>query len=152
MPPFHLIEDGVVTNTVLFESLPPSDAFPGLTVIEATEGGPGWRWDGTAFSPPLSEPPPVPAAITRLQLILGMTDAGLITPAEGVAAAAGNAIPSVVESVFASLPAAQATSARIRWSAMTEVERLNPLVAAVASAAGKTDAEMDQFFRDWSLL
>lgn len=102
--------------------------------------------------PPPPPPAPVPASISRLQLILGMTAAGLITPAEGVAAAAGTAIPAVVEAVFASLPATEATAARIRWSAMTEVERANPLVAAVATAAGKSPADMDQYFRDWSLL
>lgn len=102
--------------------------------------------------PPPPAPPPPPASITRLQLILGMTSAGLITASEGVAAAAGSAIPEVVETVFASLPAAQATGARIRWSAMTTVERANPLVAAVAAAANKTEADMDAYFIAWSVL
>lgn len=102
--------------------------------------------------PPAQPPAPVPASISRLQLILGMTAAGLITPAEGVAAASGTAIPASVEAVFAGLPATEATAARIRWFAMTEVERANPLVAAVAIAAGKSAAEMDQFFRDWRRL
>jgi hypothetical protein len=114
------------------------------------KGAPGWLWDGENLAPPPAPPPPT--MISRLQLILGMTNAGLITPTEGVDAAAGTAIPSVVEAVFASLPAAAATSARIRWSAMTEVERANPLVASVATAAGKSPADMDQFFRDWGQL
>jgi hypothetical protein len=103
---------------------------------------------------PPTAPAPVPASISRVQLILGMTSAGLITPAEAVAAAAGTAIPAVVEAVFASLPEAQATAARIRWHAMTRVERANPLVAIVAVSATppKTDAEMDQFFREWNQL
>ena len=104
--------------------------------------------------PPPPPPAPVPEAITRLQLILGMTAADLISPAEGVAAASGTAIPAVVEAVFASLPNDQATAARIRWAAMTTVERASPLVAAVAAGATppKTDAEMDQYFRDWGAL
>jgi hypothetical protein len=106
------------------------------------------------YVPP--EPPPVvepvPFSISRLQLILGMTQAGLISASEGVAAAAGMAIPAAVEAVFATLPNGQGTTARIRWNAMTDVERANPLVAAVAAAAGKTSAEMDQYFRDWSAL
>jgi hypothetical protein len=81
-----------------------------------------------------------------------MAAAGLITPAEAVAAAAGTAIPAVVEAVFASLPEAEATAARIRWHAMTEVERANPLVAAVAMIHEKTPAQMDQYFREWSQL
>jgi hypothetical protein len=81
-----------------------------------------------------------------------MTQAGLITAEEGVAAAKGTAIPAVVEAVFASLPAAEAVAARIRWSAMTIVERANPLVAAVATIHEKTEAQMDAYFRDWSKL
>lgn len=96
--------------------------------------------------------PVVPATISRLQLILGMTSAGLISASEGVAAAAGTAIPAVIDGVFSSLPATQATAARIRWNAMTVVERANPLVGAVAGVSSKTDAEMDQYFRDWSAL
>lgn len=108
---------------------------------------------GDWSSPPAAPAPaPAPDSISRLQLLLGMISAGLITPAEGVAAAAGAAIPAAVEAVFGSLPASEATSARIRWSAMTEVERANPLVAAVAMAAGKSPADIDQYFRDWSLL
>ncbi len=102
--------------------------------------------------PPAPPPVPVPASITRLQLILGMTIAGLITAEEGENAASGSAIPAVVAAAFAGLPSDVATLARIRWAAMTLVERGNPLVAAVASAAGKSAAEMDQYFRDWGAL
>ena len=43
----HIIENGVVTNTIEVESL---DFMPGL--VEATEGGIGWLYDGEKFSPP----------------------------------------------------------------------------------------------------
>lgn len=47
----HVIENGVVVNTIEVESL---DFLPNL--VDATEGGIGWLYDGQAFSPP---PPPV---------------------------------------------------------------------------------------------
>lgn len=138
------------------EAIFPKAAMPGWTFIETpapADINPFlYRWTGSQLQRRSPPPPAPPSSISRLQLILGMTSAGLITPAEGVSAAAGSAIPAVVEAVFASLPAAEATSARIRWSAMTEVERANPLVAAVAAAAGKSPSEMDDFFRDWSRL
>ena len=156
MARYQLIKAGVVQNTIEWSNdlLKAQEAYPDYSVVANEAAAPGWLWNGTSFSPPPPPPLPVPDKITRLQLILGMTSAGLITPAEGVAAAAGNAIPAVVEAVFASLPASQATAARIRWNAMTTVERASPLVAAVAAGATppKTLAQMDQYFRDWSLI
>jgi hypothetical protein len=154
MARFHLVKDGVVTNTVVWDSPPPPSAYPEFDVVQGESGGIGWLWDGVALQPPPPAPPPVPvpASITRLQLILGMTFAGLITAEEGENAANGTAIPAVVKAVFDSLPVEAGVEARIRWAAMKEAERGNPLVAAVASAAGKSAAEMDQYFRDWSQL
>lgn len=43
----HIIENGIITNTIEVESL---DFMPGL--IEATVGGPGWLYDGINFSKP----------------------------------------------------------------------------------------------------
>jgi len=62
----HLIEKGVVVNTIEVESL---DFMPGL--VEATEGGIGWDYvDGKLIDnrpqPPLPEPTPAP---TKEQLL-----------------------------------------------------------------------------------
>lgn len=43
----HVIENGVVTNTVVVDSL---DAMPNL--VEATEGTIGWTYSDGVFSPP----------------------------------------------------------------------------------------------------
>lgn len=152
MPKFHLIKSGLVENTVVWDAMPPPGTYPDYTVIESTVGGPGWIWNGQNLASPPTPPLPVPAQITRLQLLLGLTRAGLITSAEGEDAAAGIRIPSLIVSVFNALPSDQAVAARIRWNAMTVCERANPLVAAVAAASGKTSQEMDDLFRSWSLL
>ena len=43
----HVIENGVVVNTIEVDSL---DFLPGL--VEATEGGIGWLYDGQTFTYP----------------------------------------------------------------------------------------------------
>lgn len=43
----HVIENGIVVNTIEVETL---DVLPGL--VEATIGGIGWSYDGTTFTPP----------------------------------------------------------------------------------------------------
>lgn len=62
----HVIEDGVVVNCIIVESL---DFMPGL--VEAPEGtGIGWFYDGVNFmAPPKPEPPPAPPAPTKEQLL-----------------------------------------------------------------------------------
>ena len=47
----HVIEDGVVVNTIEVDSL---DFMPNL--IEATEGGIGWSYSRGSFTPPEEEP------------------------------------------------------------------------------------------------
>lgn len=43
----HIIENGVVINTIEVQSL---DALPEL--VEATVGGIGWKFDGSTFTAP----------------------------------------------------------------------------------------------------
>jgi hypothetical protein len=45
----HIIENGVVVNTILVNSI---DALPGVTLVEATEGSIGWIFDGSVFTNP----------------------------------------------------------------------------------------------------
>lgn len=54
----HIIENGIVVNTVEVESL---DVLPGL--IDATEGDIGWAFDGTNWTPPPPPPPKTPEEI-----------------------------------------------------------------------------------------
>lgn len=52
----HLIENGVVVNTIEVPSL---DFMPGL--VPAASGGIGWLYDGVTFTDP-TPPPPEPVA------------------------------------------------------------------------------------------
>jgi len=63
----HIIENGVVVNTIVVESL---DVLPNL--VEATEGGIGWTYANGVFTAPpepvVVEPEPAPAP-TKEQLL-----------------------------------------------------------------------------------
>ena len=45
----HIIENGVVVNTIIVDSL---DAIPNVILVEATEGSIGWLFDGFVFTNP----------------------------------------------------------------------------------------------------
>jgi hypothetical protein len=92
-------------------------------------------------------PPPVPAAISRRQLLIALTSAGLITDAEALAAAQTGAVPAVIDAFFGTLPPAQQTAARITWATMTQVERHHPLVQGVIDANLATAEQVDALFR-----
>jgi hypothetical protein len=45
----HIIENGVITNTINVDSL---QSLPGITLVEATEGSIGYTYDGSNFIDP----------------------------------------------------------------------------------------------------
>ena len=61
----HIIENGIVVNTIEVESL---DFLPGL--VNASKGGAiGWHYDGNTFTPPAPVAPVVEPAPTKEQLM-----------------------------------------------------------------------------------
>ena len=48
----HIIENGVVVNTIVATLAEATEAFPGAVCIESETGGIGWLWDGEALMPP----------------------------------------------------------------------------------------------------
>lgn len=66
----HVIENGVVVNTIVVDSL---DAFPNL--VEATEGGIGWTYADGVFSPPMPNLEVLSAAaVAKRQQLLEASD------------------------------------------------------------------------------
>jgi hypothetical protein len=92
-------------------------------------------------------PPPVPAVISRRQLLIALARAKLITEAEALAAAKTGQVPAAIDAVFAALPKEQALAARITWATMTVVERDHPLIQAVIDAKIATPEQIDALFR-----
>jgi hypothetical protein len=92
-------------------------------------------------------PPPVPAAISRRQLLIALGHANWITEAEALAAAKTGEVPAAIDAVFGALPKEQALAARITWATMTVVERDHPLIQAVIDAKVATAEQVDALFK-----
>jgi hypothetical protein len=135
MPKYHLIKSGVVENTVEWAAAPPAETYPGYTVIEATNGGPGWTWDGTTLSSPASPPSPVPERITNAQAryILRRTP----TATAGV---------TLFDAVDAAAKA-QGGDLLDFWEYANDLYRSSPAVLTLAGALGITTQQLDDLFR-----
>jgi len=120
----HVIENGIVTNTIMVDSL---DVFPNL--IEATEGTIGWLWDGVSLTPPVVTPEQVtvPQVVTMRQAELALLAAELLDDIEAL-------IPTL------------SRVDQISWTRASTVERNNPLVAYIQSIKGLSDTDIDNLF------
>ena len=85
------------------------------------------------------------------QLMIGLVTEAWITQAEGEAWLAGT-LPSAVLLVIDNLPVDQRFAAKARALRPSEVVRNDPLVASMGTAAGKTDVEIDAFFRTYAFV
>lgn len=118
-------------------------------------------WTDGEYSLELIPPPPAPTpeellaaerAAMRLsfaQLLIGLVTEAWITEAEGDAWLSGT-LPFAVLTVIDNLPANQRFAARARALRPSEVLRNDPLVISMGTAAGKTDTEIDTFFRTYA--
>lgn len=83
------------------------------------------------------------------QLLIGLVSEQWITEADGDAWLAGT-LPVAVLTVIDNLPAGHRFAAKARALRPSEVLRADPLVSAMGVAAGKTEAEIDTFFRTYA--
>ena len=126
----HIIENGVVVNTILATVAEAKAAYPDATCIDGATGGIGWLWDGQTLTPPPAPPDPepaIPTSVTMRQARLALLSVGLLDDVEAAVAAAGRA-------------------AQIEWEYATEVRRDHPLIAAVQQAQGMADTDIDNLF------
>ena len=64
----HLIKNNEVINTIAIESLELAEQlFPDNICIEATEGGPGWKYENGAVVAPPEPPRDIKSEITALE-------------------------------------------------------------------------------------
>lgn len=148
------IENGVVTNIIAVDPANiPSWCYNWPTATEDAEIG-GTYANGVFTRiprpPAPEEPAPVPASISFAQLLIGLVTEQWITSAEGRAWRDRVALPAQVQTLIASLPVEQQFAAETRAMAPSEVLRNDPLVVAMGAASGKTEEEMDDFFRTYS--
>jgi hypothetical protein len=94
-----------------------------------------------------AKPSPVPAAISRRQMLLALSAGEVITAEEALAAAMTGAVPAAIDAVFAGLSTDDALAARITFATMIEVERAHPLIGAMIAAELVTAEQADDLFR-----
>jgi hypothetical protein len=133
------VEMQELSTPILVQSI---DAATGETIVR-----PATPEEEAAILAVRNAPPPVPSAISRRQLLIALTAAGLITKAEALAAAKTGDVPAAIDTVFAKLPPEQTLAARITWATMTQVERDHPLVQAIIDAQIASAEQVDALFR-----
>ena len=85
------------------------------------------------------------ASLTKNEFLQACMSVGLLTPKEAAVAARGN-IPESFASAVAGMGAEMQDRVSIAWPASTRVERMDPLLLAVAAARGITDDTLDALF------
>lgn len=128
----HVIENGMVVNTILVESL---DFLPNL--VDSSNGGKiGDLWDGENFTTP--EPTTsAPESITPRQGMLILSRYNLLTP---------------VQSALANMEGQEGVEARIDFERANEWKRDWPLLIGMATQFGLSSAQIDQMFVEASQL
>lgn len=124
----HIIENGIVTNTIEVESL---DFMPGL--VDADLGGSiGDRYENGEFIKPAPEPTPVPASCSWRQGQKALLRAGKLE--------AAIADIDAIEDPF------DKQDAQIEFGSPT-YERASPFLQATWAQLGGTPEELDDLFR-----
>lgn len=90
--------------------------------------------------------PEVPPVVTAVQLREALVAAYWITEDEADQWAFATQLPAVVQAVVDAQPLADQRRLRRLLLTMREVERVHPLVDAIATAAGQTPADADAIF------
>lgn len=93
--------------------------------------GPGWVYDGSAFSAPPAPPSLVPAKITMRQARLVLFTAGLLNS---------------VNTAINALPSPAKDKAMIEWEYSNDVVRHNGFVSTLGPALGLTEEQIDALF------
>jgi hypothetical protein len=151
MARYAIIEGGIVVNVAVGDA----EWAASIGAVQSDEAEIGWAYADGVFTPPEPPepaPPPVPASITRRQLLLQLAISEMISAPEALAAAQTGAVPAAVQAVFDQLEAADKLAAEITWATMSVAERGHPLVAALGATQAMIDADIDDFFRAAALL
>jgi hypothetical protein len=150
MTTYALIVDGAIAEIVV-DCTPGGGEPPTPDYVDVTgQPGiirPGATWDGAAWVAPAPPPAPVPAEVTRRQLLLALRATGMLSGEEAVAAAKTGDLPAPLAAVVATLPTEVAQGVEITWAAMTTAERISPLWDTLEGAGLATSDQVDDLFR-----
>lgn len=131
------IINGVVVNVI--EADPTSVPDWAASWIDmGVEGGPGWTWDGSTFSPPAAPNLRPDATLTRAEFCKALRRLGVLPANEAVIAAQGG-WPDTFATFVSGLTAEDAADAQIDWAAATVIHYANPLLGQLALAYANDD-------------
>lgn len=107
-----------------------------------------WEAQGNTIAAYVATPPSVPEIISDRQFFHGLAATAVITKQEALDAVKTGTIPAALQAFVDGIQDADAKfSAEMLLSGAVEFHRSHPLVAQVGAAQGKTDAEIDDFWR-----
>lgn len=129
------------------------DGYPEGTVEVPIKPSAYHNWNGDAWVHTPPDPDIVAAAnraddppLSFAQLLTGLVAMGWITEAEGMEWLKGVALPAEITSLIAGLPAEVRFGTTARAMRMTQAERNDPLVDALATVRGIPPEDIDAFF------
>jgi hypothetical protein len=117
-----IIENGVVTNIILVDSL--------AGKIDGANANIGDTWDGKQFATP-APVVTVPQSVTMRQARLALLGAGML---------------STVSGAIAGMPGIQGEAARIEWEYARDVLRDSALIGGLMPALGMASEQIDALF------
>ena len=82
--------------------------------------------------------------ITKRQFLIQLLRSSMVAPEE--VATLATQPPAMMTAILAAMSTEDALEARLAWGAMTQVERLSPLVLAAAAANNISTQDLDAFF------
>lgn len=128
MGKYAVIENGLVVNVIVAEA----DFASASGAIACNDGVTiGDKWDGVNFIPAPPEPVKPPQSVTMRQARLALLQAGKL---------------SAVNAAISTMSGVQGEAARIEWEFSNEVQRSQPLVAALAPVLDMDSSQLDQLF------
>lgn len=119
----HIIEGGVVTNTIEVETL---DLLPNL-VVSSPGVGIGWLYKDGVFTEPPAALEALPESISMRQCRLQLLEMGVL---------------SSVNTSISTMPEA----AQIEWEYGTEIRLDNPLILPMSELLSWTKEDIDNYF------
>ena len=136
-----VVIDGVVTGIVSA----PAGWFPdeGQLVPCSYQVQAGWRWNGSAFTPPND----VPEKVTETQFMRAARRVGMVTKAEAKAYLARGVIPAFVETAIAQIPADLQEDAELKIIGSDTFHRADPVFAMLIAGGAATAEQVDDLFR-----
>ncbi len=105
-----------------------------------------WLREGNQPEPYIPPPPPVPQSITRRQCAVELRERQLITPLEALNMTKYGDVPAMISQIFAQMTTEEKIVAETDFAADTYL-RSNILLITIMTAAGATEQEIDDFFR-----